>query len=220
MIRGRLILIPTEFERRVIVPIISGCLLDVDRVATCGFGAIAAAARTSQLIAALQPSEVVLAGIAGCLDERAALGTAWLFGRVAATGIGAGAGESFTPSSSMGWPQWAGDPPDPGETIGDEIVCRENVPRGIPTAPLLITACAAAAGSDDVRLRKALHPEAWAEDMEGFAVALASRLHRVPCSLLRGISNVAGDRDRSGWRTRAALEAVAELLRIWMADAS
>ena len=54
-----------------------------------------------------------------------------------------------------------------------------------------------------------------AEDMEGFGVALACRLGGVPLGIVRGISNDAGDRDKSRWQIPAALTAAAELaLRI------
>jgi futalosine hydrolase len=50
-----------------------------------------------------------------------------------------------------------------------------------------------------------------AEDMEGFAVAMACRLRGVPLDIVRGISNTAGDRDASRWQVAAALEAAGRL---------
>ena len=47
--------------------------------------------------------------------------------------------------------------------------------------------------------------------MEGFAVALACALARVPCAIVRGISNVAGDREAGRWRIPAALAAARAL---------
>ena len=47
--------------------------------------------------------------------------------------------------------------------------------------------------------------------MEGFAVAFACRLQGVPCDIVRGISNAAGDRDHSRWQTAAALHAAGTL---------
>jgi futalosine hydrolase len=46
--------------------------------------------------------------------------------------------------------------------------------------------------------------------MEGFAVAAACRLRGVPVAIVRGISNVAGDREPSRWRIDEALEAAAD----------
>jgi nucleoside phosphorylase len=39
----------------------------------CGFGIVAAAARTAQLLAAQRPEKVFLVGIAGRLDDRLAI---------------------------------------------------------------------------------------------------------------------------------------------------
>jgi futalosine hydrolase len=43
--------------------------------------------------------------------------------------------------------------------------------------------------------------------MEGFAVALAAQRFGVRLTIVRGISNVAGDRDQSRWRLGEALTA-------------
>jgi nucleoside phosphorylase len=52
--------------------------------------------------------------------------------------------------------------------------------------------------------------------MEGFAVALACALFRVPLGIVRGLSNVVGDRDPARWRIPAALAAARELAQGWL----
>ena len=47
---------------------------------------------------------------------------------------------------------------------------------------------------------------ALAEDMEAFGVALACRLHGARLTVVRGVSNRAGDRDVGRWRIGEALE--------------
>jgi futalosine hydrolase len=53
--------------------------------------------------------------------------------------------------------------------------------------------------------------------MEGYALALAGRRFGIPAAEIRGISNAAGDRDRSRWDFRLAMDraqlAVIEFLR-------
>ncbi|MBW1682478.1 MAG: futalosine hydrolase [Deltaproteobacteria bacterium] len=49
---------------------------------------------------------------------------------------------------------------------------------------------------------------AMAENMEGYALALAGRRFGVPVGEIRGISNPAGDRDRDHWDFKAAREGV------------
>ena len=62
-------------------------------------------------------------------------------------------------------------------------------------------------------MRRARFRDALAEDMEGFAVAFACALAGVPVSIVRGISNVVGDRDPAHWRIPAALAARARAAR-------
>jgi futalosine hydrolase len=204
---GVVILVPTERERRVVGPRLAAH----GRVELCGFGLVAAAARTATLLAELGAERVVLVGIAGRLDDRLAIGSAWHFDRVACHGIGAGTGAAFVPARTLGWPQWPGNPPDPATAIGDELRCVASPDRD-PSGPgrLLLSVAAAAATADDVAARLALFPDAAAEDMEGFAVAAACRLRSVPVAIVRGISNVAGDREPSRWRIDEALEAAAD----------
>lgn len=188
------------------------------RLELCGFGVAAAAARTAQLVSTVRPDRVLLVGIAGRLDDRVAIGAARRFTRVACDGIGAGSGDAFIPAGAMGWHHWRDEPGDSATTSGDEIDCGDASAAG--PGPLLLTVCAASADAADVRRRRHRFPEAIAEDMEGFAVALGCRLQRIPCDVVGGISNTAGDRDRENWRVTAALEAAADLaLQLVAADA-
>jgi futalosine hydrolase len=214
-----LILVPTEMERRILAPILAPVITQGCRVALCGFGPVAAAARTAHLLAEHAPERVLLVGIAGRLDDRLAVGAAYQFERVACFGVGAGNGGEFVPAGAMGWQQWPGDAggtsPHGGDPIGDEIGGLTCLQAGDRTrggrSNLLLTVCAAAASAEDVRLRKQTFPAAAAEDMEGFAVAFACRLRGVPVGIIRGISNTAGDRDPSRWQVAAALEAAGRL---------
>jgi futalosine hydrolase len=215
-----LILVPTEHERRIVGPLLASGQGASDRVELCGFGPVAAAARTCRLLCLHPARRVILVGIAGRFDDRLAVGSACRFHRVACHGIGAGSGADFMAAGALGWLQWPGDPPDPAHEIGDVLPCTTNT---VPTAgrtELLLTTCAAAASDDDVRHRRRLHPEATAEDMEGFGVALACRLCATPVDIVRGISNTAGDRAKSRWRVSAALEAAAAIVLALMAEAS
>lgn len=210
--RHPLILVPTELERGLVEPLLVAGPASSIRVALCGFGPVVAAARTARLIVEHRPEYVLLVGIAGRFGERLAIGEAYAFEQVACHGIGAGTGEAFTPAEAMGWPQWPGDALDPATRIGDELPCTSGrLPATVPRAGLLLSACSASAGGDDVRSRLRLVPDAAAEDMEGFAVAAACRLAGVPLDIVRGISNSAGDRDTSRWQIDAACRAAAEL---------
>lgn len=208
-----LLLVPTDLERRRLAPALAASLAAGDRLELCGFGVVAAAARTAGLLARHAPDRVLLVGIAGRLDDALAVGSAYWFDRVACHGVGVGTGAAFMPAAALGWPQWPGDPAAPADAVGDVIDLPP--PRGVdaaaPAGGLLLTACAASAAGDDVASRRNIFPAATAEDMEGFGVALACRLHGVPLAIVRGISNDAGDRDQSRWRVTLALDAAAAL---------
>ncbi len=211
-----LLLVPTLAERAVLAPLLAKRLAAPPRLELCGFGPVAAAARTAELLARIAPERVVLCGIAGRLDERLDVGAAYRFDEVACHGIGVGSAAGFLPAAQMGWQQWPGDPDAAdgqaaARTIGDRITCGSR--SSLTAAGLLLTVGAASASAADAAERRRFYPEAVAEDMEGFGVALACRLMGVALSIIRGISNTAGDREQARWRIPAALSAAAELVR-------
>jgi futalosine hydrolase len=216
--RQYLLLVPTELERGVIAPAVAAACGSTIRSELCGFGPVVAAARTARLIAEHRPDHVLLVGIAGRFADRLAISRAYAFERVACHGIGAGSGDAFVPAEAMGWPQWPGDGSDPAMRIGGSLPCTSGTLPASARAGLLLSACAASADEADVRSRLRLHPDAVAEDMEGFAVAAACRLAGVPLDIVRGISNTAGDRDTSGWQIEAACRAAAALTAMLLGE--
>ncbi|MDZ4771549.1 MAG: futalosine hydrolase [Planctomycetota bacterium] len=209
-----LVLVPTEVERRRIADqggFDSASVL----VSLCGFGPIAAASRTAALIAQFKPARVLLVGICGTFDaERLPIGSAIEFDAAAIEGIGAGEGATLVGPTAMGFPQWPGGEPGDAQPIHDRIVLAG---RSTPSDPsllrdpsksaLLLSTCAASASKEQALLRRERFPEALAEDMEGFAVAFACTLAATPVSIVRGVSNVVGDRDPAHWRIPSALSA-------------
>jgi futalosine hydrolase len=209
-----LLLFPTELERRRFGDqggIEPGTCLS----ALAGFGPIAAAARTAQLLATLRPRRVLLLGIAGTYDgARIGIGEAAAFTHVAVDGVGTGEGRRFQGPPALGFPQW------PGEGGGSPRVddaLRLHAPAGAEDA-LLLTTCAASDSDEHAGHRLARFPRAVAEDMEGFGVALACALERVPLAIVRGIANLVGDREPARWRIPAALAAARRLGLECLAD--
>ncbi|MCC7015333.1 MAG: futalosine hydrolase [Planctomycetes bacterium] len=200
-----LLLFPTDLERRRVddhggVP--QGLALS----ALCGFGPVAAAARTAELLALHRPARVLLVGIAGAYDtELHPIGSALEFDEVAVEGIGVGEGRELLAPPALGFPQWPGRH---GQTDG-AIFDRTRLASANPEArgKLLLTTCAASANAAQAAQRRERHPDALAEDMEGFAVATACALAHVPLRIVRGISNLVGDRAPERWRIPLALEA-------------
>lgn len=201
-----LVLVPTELERRRLLDgggLGTGLALN----ALCGFGPIAAAARTAELIARLRPRRVLLVGIAGTYDpDRIPVGAAIEFGAVAVEGIGVGEGATAQGPPALGFPQWPGREETGTPSIDDRL------PLAASGDALLLTTCSASDSPEHVLRRRERFPDALAEDMEGFGVALACALAGTPLDIVRGISNVAGDRDPASWRIPAALLAARELV--------
>ncbi|MGN6380661.1 MAG: hypothetical protein ACTHNU_17050 [Gaiellales bacterium] len=178
-----LILVPTELERD---------MLFADRpsvaVAVCGFGLAAAGVGAAHAIAGIPAAAdgVVLVGAAGTYDDIAyPLGSAMVAGRVTCDGIGAGGHTA----AELGFG-------------GRDTL--ELIPAG---GPELVSVAHASGDADAARAVVGRHPAAAAEDMEGYAVALAGTRFGVPVTIIRGISNRAGERDRSQWRMAEGLAA-------------
>jgi len=209
---GTLVLVPTSSERSRLVDE-GGLEPDLGRLELCGFGPIAAAARTATLCAELRPARVLLVGIAGTYDtERHPVGTAMTFGTVALDGIGVGEGERLVTPPALGFPQWPGSSSEAGQDGGvDPIYDRVPLSLTAESELLLLTTCAASDSPAHAAERRERFPDAAAEDMEGFAVATACRLAGIPVGIVRGISNQVGDRDPKSWRIPAALAAARQL---------
>lgn len=180
------------------------------RIALTGIGLAAAGASTGRWFAQVAPDAALLAGIAGTLDPTLfPVGDVLEATSVACDGIGAGEGDRFAPLP---------EPPLPSTLAGSEPLAPIELERRIgETRGGALLSVAAAAGSRTwAQARRARHPHALAEEMEGYAVALAARLARVPLTIVRAASNEAGDRDHASWQVAPALAACRRALERWL----
>ena len=201
----KLFLIPTEFELHKVQTILANQYpqhADRFEFQLCGFGPIAAAATTMQLLAA-KPTSVVLLGIAGTYQpERFPVESATKFNHVICHGVGVGSGEQFTPASELGWQQ--------GPAVGDRLACANPADDDLDGD--LLTVCSAADSLAEATTRLRKNPTAIGEDMEAFGVAVACQMLDIDFEVIRGFSNIAGDRDKTNWRIDQALSAAVNLL--------
>lgn len=193
--RATLVLVPTERELRLLADA-GGLGRGLALEALCGFGPIAAAAASARLFERLDPARALLVGAAGTYDAaRLPVGAARAFARVAQDGLAARA---------LGFSQL-----HPGDAA---VAAREEeldlARPAVECGGLLVSV---AAPGTDLAARRARHPDALAEDMEGFAVALAARAAGVPLAIVRGVSNVVGEADRARWDLAGALAAARAL---------
>lgn len=198
-----LLLIPTPFELKIARPFLAA-VTDTDDtvVANCGFGPVAAAGSTSHFIAKHRPKRVMLLGIAGSYSDDLGIGNAFEFGSVSLHGVGVGSGVDFQSAESLGWKQWQSD----HSQLGDSLVFDTSKSRG------LLTVCAASKDLQEAGHKQAANPSTHAEDMEGFGVAMACRINGYDhLTIIRGISNRAGDRNKDNWQIENAIKSACEL---------
>jgi futalosine hydrolase len=183
-----LILVPTKLEAELLA-------WNAAPVTVCGFGLAAAGAGAAHAIAQHRPQRVMLVGLAGSYDlGRMAVGTAMVASAVRCHGIGAG-GQS---AAELGW------------AASDQI----ELDGG---DGLVLSVAEASATPEQAAERHQKHPQAVIEEMEGYAVAVAATLFEVPLTVVRGVSNPAGDRDHAAWQARPALAAVRSVLASMLA---
>ena len=206
-----LILIPSSLELHIIRQHPSLANLSADMSTTvsleiCGIGLVQAAVRASHLIEQQNPQRVVVLGIAGTYDDQhAAIGHAYLFEAVSCFGIGIGQGANFRSLETTELAAFA----QPDREIALRV---PDVLRSATATGNLITVAAVSSNAAEVALIRERYSTGIAEDMEGYSVATACQSRAVPCTVIRGISNIAGQRDKATWQIETALSAACELL--------
>ncbi|MFI7577498.1 futalosine hydrolase [Micromonospora sp. NPDC049497] len=181
-------------------------------VVAVGVGPAVAGAATARLLALAEAGGrpyrgVVSAGVAGGFPDHVPVGGTVLGSSAIAADLGAESPEGFIPVDQLGMPaELLGG----GVRITADRALLAALRAGLPAAtvgPVLTvtTVTGTATSTDELRRR---HPDAVAEAMEGYGVAVAAAHAGVPFVELRTISNPIGPRDRDAWRLREALEAL------------
>ncbi|WP_431885985.1 futalosine hydrolase [Micromonospora wenchangensis] len=183
-------------------------------VRAVGVGPAVAGATTARMLALAEAAgrphrAVVSAGIAGGFAGRAPVGATVLASRSVAADLGAESPTGFIPVDELGMPpELLGGGPtidvDPA-LLG---ALRAALPRAVVGAVLTVSTVTGTAASTTALADR--HPDAVAEAMEGYAVAVAAAQAGIPFAELRTVSNPVGPRDRDGWRMREAFTALTE----------
>ncbi len=181
-------------------------------VVPVGVGPAVAGAATARLLALAEAAGrpyrgVVSAGVAGGFGDMVTVGGTVLGTCAVAADLGAESPEGFIPVDELGMPpELLGG----GTTVDADPKLLAALRAALPEAtvgPVLTvsTVTGSAASTEELRRR---HPNAVAEAMEGYGVAVAASHAGVPFAELRTISNPIGPRDRDAWRMRDALNAL------------
>jgi futalosine hydrolase len=168
-----------------------------------GVGTAAAAASTATALAGAQYGLVVCAGIGGGFTGRAEVGSLVVASEIIAADLGAETPEGFLSLDELGF----------GSTripIDASLVARVTQAldaTGLPVISGPVLSVSTVTGTADTASELASRvPNAAAEAMEGYGVAIAANIRGVPVLEIRAISNAVGPRDREAWRIGEALK--------------
>ncbi len=184
------------------------------RVVVSGIGSVNAALATQAAILESRPSLALSVGIAGAYPNSGLqIGDVCVSSEMVFAGLGAMDGAAFLNLESLGFPLLERD----AERIYNALKADARASAfaantGAKLGPILTLETVT--GSLEMALElESRVPGALAEGMEGAGVALAASRLGVGSFEVRGISNMVGPRDRSGWRIPLALEALGHVLK-------
>lgn len=174
-------------------------------VISAGVGPAAAAASTAAALAAADYRLVISAGIGGGFFGQAPIGSIVLANNIVAADLGAETGDGFASLDELGFgsARIAADADWSRCFLGRLAAAGLSVKLAPVITVSTVTGTAATAAA-----RAAFVPGAAAEGMEGYGVATAAMLQRIPVVEIRAISNPVGPRDRGAWRIKEALQAL------------
>jgi len=146
---------------------------------------------------------VVNIGIGGGFPGRAEIGSLAVASTIIAADLGAETLTGFASLEDLGFGtiRFQADPA-PSTVLASALKAyglKVNIGPILTVSTATGTAASAAA-------RNARFPDAIAEGMEGYGVAIAANLAKLPIIEVRAISNMVGPRDRNAWRMGEALQ--------------
>jgi futalosine hydrolase len=192
--------VSTELEGELLKPYLP--------VVVTGVGAVNAACALTRFLEREGALAVVSCGIGGAYpDAGLPLATAVWAHSECYGDLGAASDSGFLDMRALGFPVIGGAEPVYNQL---PMVLR---PQTRTAAFVTVNTCT----GDDARARELASRTGGAvENMEGAAIAHVAALYGIPSGEVRGISNVAGRRDRSSWRVKDAAAAAQEaLLKAW-----
>lgn len=179
-----------------------------------GVGAVNAAYTLTRFLEREQAHAVIVCGIAGAYPHAFSEGELSIGSVVCAESecygdLGAHSAHGFLDMQALGFPVIKA-----AEAIYN-VLPMQIFPTSRRCRFVTMNTCT---GDDETARRLEARTGGAVESMEGAAVAHVAALFGVPVGEIRGISNRAGNRDRSTWRVQQAATAAQEALLLWMAE--
>ncbi|MED1950373.1 futalosine hydrolase [Brevibacillus centrosporus] len=179
-----------------------------------GVGPIAAAARTARILAIEEPFDLVIcAGISGGFIGQAEVGSLVVGSEIVCADLGAETAEGFCSLDELGF--GSAHVPVDQQLAASVTEALQAAKLPVKMAPILTLSTVTGTAQTAAELARRM-PDAAAEAMEGYGVAVAAQDAGIPVLEIRAVSNAIGPRDKSAWRMKeafAALEAASSVLR-------
>jgi futalosine hydrolase len=169
-------------------------------VITTGIGAVNAAYALTRFIDREQVDAIVVCGIAGAYPGSGiAVGDVVCAESECYGDLGASSPDGFLDMQALGFPIIA--------------LPMQLFPAARRAHFVTMNTCT---GTDDAAKAIAARTGGGVESMEGAAIAHVAALAGIPVGEIRGISNIAGNRDRGAWKVKEAAAAAQEALLEWL----
>ncbi|WP_416148410.1 futalosine hydrolase [Salipaludibacillus sp. HK11] len=182
------------------------------RVETLGVGPMLAAAKTAEYLTKDTYDIVINMGIAGGFPNVANIGDVVVASEVVAADLGAESPEGFKPIEQLGFGK---SHFECDNKLAKELINKIDQQTDVKAHLGTILTRSTVTGTVETmeQLQKQV-PGAAAEAMEGFGVATAAQLARIPFFEIRAISNPVGPRDRGAWKINEALVSLTKVSAI------
>ncbi len=200
MPKDLIICVATELE--------AGSLREHLPVLVTGVGAVNAAIALTMHLERFGAGAVISCGIGGAYPGSGLATASAVWAESECYGdLGAASPEGFLDMEALGFPVI------PGATPTYNRLPVRIRPAGPAARFVTVNTCT---GDEQTAHTLAARTGGAVENMEGAAIAHVAAIYGIPMGEVRGISNPAGNRDRSAWRVREAAAAAQEcLLAAW-----
>jgi len=175
-----------------------------------GVGAVNAAIALTSYLERQRPDRILVCGIGGAYpDSGLAPGEVVCAETECYGDLGAASPEGFLDMRALGFPLVAAPEPI------FNVFPLQLFPSARRARFVTVNTCT---GSEEVAREMVTRTDGGAvESMEGAAIAHVAAIYGIPAGEIRGISNIAGRRDRAAWRVKEAATAAQEALLQWVA---
>jgi futalosine hydrolase len=186
-----------------------GALLRPHASVICtGVGAVNAAYALTRYLDRQPVKSVIVCGIAGAYPASGlSIGDVVCAESECYGDLGADSADGFLDMQALGFPVIPGPPPR-YNTLPMQLFPASRRARFVT-----VNTCT---GTDEVARARAGRTGGAVESMEGAAIAHVAALAGIAAGEIRGISNLAGNRDRGAWRVKEAAAAAQEALLSWL----